>query len=95
MTHSGSTADTQAEIADLEKLAGELGPRGCKTILTIRDGRLPHLDVLNPNVPTLDGRIYAQADHFWWSHAEPIALRTHIPAAADAIARALAANPRD
>jgi hypothetical protein len=65
MTHPGSTANTQAEIADLEKLADELGPRGCKTILTARDGRLPHLDVLNPQAPALDGRIYASADHYW------------------------------
>ncbi|HEY3732505.1 MAG TPA: hypothetical protein VGL63_01185 [Streptosporangiaceae bacterium] len=90
----GDTTDADAEITDLEKLATELGPRGCKTILTTRDGRIPQLDVLNPQAPALTCRIYAQADYFWWPHAEPIASRDDIHAAADAIARTLATSPR-
>ncbi|HEY3733218.1 MAG TPA: hypothetical protein VGL63_04815 [Streptosporangiaceae bacterium] len=81
---------TQAEQDDLAKLATALAPLGCKTILTTRDGRPPHLDALNP-AAALSGRIYASASHFWWSHAGRIASRDQIPAAAQAIAAALAA----
>jgi hypothetical protein len=84
---------TQHEQADLEALATALSALGCKTILTTGENRQPHLDVLNPQAPTISRRIYAQADYFWWSTIEPIALRTAIPAAVSAIARALAATP--
>jgi hypothetical protein len=86
---------TDDERADLEKLANELSPHGCKTVLVTGDSRAPTLDVLNGNYPSLRGRIYAQADHFWWSHAEPIAPRDHIPDAAQAIAHTLATHPHD
>ena len=82
-------SDDQDAQHDLEKLAAELGPRGFKTVLTARDGRLPCLDVLNPAAPVLTERIYAQADSFWWPWAQVIASRDHPAAAADAIARAL------
>jgi hypothetical protein len=88
---SSHNAETQAEKDDLEKLAAELSSHGLKTILTTRDGRLPHLDALNPQATALTGRIYASADRYWWSHTEPIALRDQPRAAAQAIARALAA----
>jgi hypothetical protein len=88
-------ADTDHDTAALEKLAAELGPLGCKTILVTGDGRLPRLDVLNPHAPALSGRIYAQADHYWWSHAERIASRDQVSTAAQAIARTLATTPHD
>jgi hypothetical protein len=88
---SSHDTGTQAEQDDLERLATALGPHGCKTILVTRDGRLPYLDVLNAQAPALSGRIYASADHYWWSTAEPIAPRDQIPAAAQAITRTLGA----
>jgi hypothetical protein len=76
--------------ADLEKLAGVLGPRGCKTVLVTREGRLPALEVVNGEFPGLSGRVYATADHFWWSYAELIAPRDQVTTAARAIAVTLA-----
>jgi hypothetical protein len=85
-------ADAQAERADLETLGDELSALGCKTILTTGEGRQPRLDVLNPLAPAISKRIHAQADYFFWPTAEPIAPRTAVPAAANLIARALAAQ---
>ena len=93
MTRKAADADDDTrheQQTDLEKLAAELRPHGCKTILTASENRLPYLDVFNPQAPLLSGRIYASADNFWWSHAEPIASRDNIPAAARAITRTLA-----
>lgn len=84
------TSNIHPEQADLEALADELSALGCKTILTTGEGRQPCLDVLNPLAPALSKHIYAQADYFWWPTAQPIALRTAIPAAANLIAHALA-----
>lgn len=86
----GSAASTQDEQADLERLAAELKPHGCRTVLVTGEGRLPSLEVLNSRVPGLSGRVYASADDFWWGHAERIAPRDCIPAAAQAIASFLA-----
>jgi hypothetical protein len=94
MTHQPDrTTDTYTERADLEALGAELSALGCKTILTTGEGRQPRLDVLNPLAPAISRRIYAQADYFFWPGAEPIAPRTAVPAAANLIARALAATP--
>jgi hypothetical protein len=87
-------ADIRAEQADLETLGAELSALGCKTILTTGEGRLPRLDVINPQAPTISKHIRARADYFWWPTAEPIAPRTAIPAAANLIAHALATTPR-
>jgi hypothetical protein len=65
---------------------------GCKTILTTGEGRQPRLDVLNPLTPSVSRCVHAQADYFFWPSAEPIAPRTAVPAAANLIARALAAQ---
>jgi hypothetical protein len=95
MTHQPDRAtDTHTERADLEALGAELSALGCKTILTTGEGRQPRLDVLNPLAPAISRCIYAQADYFFWrTTAEPIAPRTAVPAAANLIARALAATP--
>ena len=89
MPYRPETADTHAEQADLEALADELSTRGYKTVLVTGDGRLPCLDVLNPQAPALTERIYAQADSFWWPWAQVIASRDQPAAAAEAINRAL------
>lgn len=86
----GSPESTRDEQADLERLAAELKPHGCRTVLVTRDGRLPALDVVNAQHPGLCGRVYASADHYWWSYAESIAPRHQPAAAAEAITRALA-----
>jgi hypothetical protein len=85
--------DTHAEQADLETLAGHLTTHSCKTVLVTRNGRLPHLDVVNTQAPALSERIYAQAGMFWWPWAQVIAPTTHPAAAARAIAQALAISP--
>lgn len=83
------TTASQSELADLERLAGELGPHGCKTVLVTRDGRMPHLDVIHPEAAALSVRVYAQADYFWYAWAEVITRREEPATAARAVARAL------
>lgn len=88
---SATVDDTHREQrADLELLAAELRPRGFKTVLVTRDGRLPGLEVVNGQRPGLSGRVYASADDYWWSTAEAIAPRDQPAEAAEAIARVLA-----
>ena len=88
----GDEPSTQPEQADLETLGTALSAIGCKTILTTGEDRQPCLDVINPQARAASRRIYAQADYFWWPTAEPIALRTEIPAAANLIAAALGSS---
>lgn len=83
------TLDRDARIADLERLAAELGPRGCKTVLVTSDGGMPTLDVLNGEFPEVSGRVCASGGHFQWSGAGVIARRDEIPAAVQAISRAV------
>jgi hypothetical protein len=91
--HRTTDPDTCTEKTDLEALGTELSTLGCKTVLTTGEGRKPRLDVINPLAPTISNHICAQADYFWWPTAEPVALRTAIPAAANLIAHALSINP--
>jgi hypothetical protein len=88
--HNGPADQEAQEVqGDLEKLAAELSTRGFKTVLAVQEGRLPNLDVLTPDAAVVSERVYAQADFFWWPWAQVIDRRDQIPAAADAIARAL------
>ena len=83
-------ADADA-TADLEKLAPELEARGLRTRLVVPEGRLPYLAVHAAGTPALGEKVYAQADWFFWPHAQRIAACDDLPAAADTIAQAL--NP--
>jgi hypothetical protein len=83
------TAGTQAEQADLERLAAELAARGYHAHLRTPAGRLPFLDVRNPRAAVLSERVYAQADAFWFSWAERIAGCDQASTAADTLARVL------
>ncbi|HEY3733733.1 MAG TPA: hypothetical protein VGL63_07435 [Streptosporangiaceae bacterium] len=80
---------TQAEQADLERLAAELSTRGLKTMLVTGDGRPPCLHVVNPEAAALSERVFAQADFFWWPWAQVIDRRDQPAAAAAAITRVL------
>jgi hypothetical protein len=89
MPAPASTTDTHTEQADLEKLAAELITRGYNANLRTPPGRLPFLDVSNPQATVLSERVYAQADSFWWSWAERIAGCDDVTTAADTLARVL------
>jgi hypothetical protein len=87
--HPGHPTDTQAEQDDLDRLGAELVTRGYHAQLATPHGRLPYLDVRNPQAAVMSEHIYAQADAFFWPWAEPIAGRGQISAAADIITRVL------
>ncbi len=60
-------------------------------LITSRD-KLPHLEVNVPGKPMPPQRIYAQADWFFWPHAERIAACDDLITATGAIVQALAAG---
>ena len=80
------------DTAALEKLAAELGPRGYEVTLITAEGRRPTLAVRNPRAPLLSENVMADAEWFWWPWADRIALTTNVPAAAESVARVLAAG---
>jgi hypothetical protein len=75
--------------AELEKLANELATRDVQVQLINSPNRLSHLDVSDAGVPAPPRRIYAQADWFFWPHAERIAACDDLTTAADTITRVL------
>jgi hypothetical protein len=86
MMHDGS------DTAALEKLAAELGTRGYEVSIIIAEGRRPTLAVRNPAAPMLSETVLADAEWFWWPWADRIALTADVPAAAESVARVLAAS---
>jgi hypothetical protein len=81
------------DTAALEKLAAELNSRGYDTRLTVHDGQLPRLAVINPAATTLAETVMAYAEWFWWPWADRIAPEADVATAADAIVRVLALAP--
>jgi hypothetical protein len=79
--------DTDDGLPDLEKLAAELIERGLTAHLLIQAGKLPCLAVSHTSNGGPPQRIYAQADWFFWPHAERIAACDDPTGAADAIVR--------
>jgi hypothetical protein len=77
--------------AALETLAAELGKRGYEAKLIAPDKREPWLAVRNPRVPMMAETIVAQGEWFWWPWADRIGPADDVPAAADRVARVLAA----
>jgi hypothetical protein len=88
-TPSSAVTSTEAELADLDKLAAELTARGLQAELRTPDGKLPYLDVTNPGISVLTERVYAQADAYWYGWAEKIADCDDVAKAADSLARVL------
>lgn len=83
-TLNGSTADEQADLADLADLDGlarELTRHGLNAELCTPPGKLPYLHVSNPQASALTERVYAQADSFWFSWADRIAGCDELPTA--------------
>jgi uncharacterized membrane-anchored protein len=62
---SGEATSTNAELANLERLAAELTARGLQADLRTPAGRLPYLEVTNSRVRVLTEKVYVQADAFW------------------------------
>jgi hypothetical protein len=87
-THDDGAPDT----APLEKLAAELGARGYDVTLIVAAGRRAALAVRNPAAPMLTEDILADAEWFWWPWADRIAAVTEVAAAAEQVARVLAAT---
>ncbi|MDX6390111.1 MAG: hypothetical protein QOJ73_1174 [Streptosporangiaceae bacterium] len=81
------------DTAALEKLAAELNARGYEARLTVPDGQLPWLAVINPAATMLAETVMAHAEWFWWPWADRIAPAADAATAADAIARVLALAP--
>jgi hypothetical protein len=93
-------ADTQpapgsGQDAALGKLAAELRVRGYQAHLIAPVGRLPSLAVTNPQAAVLAETVMADATSFWWPWADRIAAVADVAAAAEVIARVLAAVPGD
>lgn len=86
-------ADNQPQPAALDKLAAELRARGYEAQLTAPDGRPPSSAVTNPHAAVLADTVMADGTSFWW--ADRIADVADVGAAADVIARVLAALPGD
>jgi hypothetical protein len=84
--------DTQTtETADLEKLGAALTAMGYQAQVRTPAGRLPYLDVRNPQASVLSEQVYVQGESYWWSWAERIAPRDHVTTAAGILARVLRA----
>jgi GNAT superfamily N-acetyltransferase len=81
--------------AALEELAAGLQALGYEARLTTPQGGLPSLAVTSPHAAVPAERVMADATSFWWPWAERIADVSDAGAAADAIARMLAAAPGD
>jgi GNAT superfamily N-acetyltransferase len=81
--------------AALEELAAGLQALGYEARLTAPQGGLPSLAVTSPHAAVPAERVMADANSFWWPWAERIADVSDAGAAADAIARMLAAAPGD
>jgi hypothetical protein len=77
----------------LEELAAELAARGFQTRLTAPEGRVPSFAVTNREAVMLTETVLADATSFWWPWADRIAGVADVAAAADVIARVLAAGP--
>lgn len=89
--HAPGAADAIEDLADLEKLAAELIARGYQADVRTPEGKLPYLDVRNPNATVLAERVYAQAGAFWFSWAEKIADSDQIAVTAGILVRVLRA----
>jgi hypothetical protein len=91
MTASAGDIDsTREDQADLERLAVELRRCGLQAELCTPPGKLPYLQVSNPQVDVLTERIYAQAGAYWYSWAQKIADSDNPASAASAVSRVLA-----
>jgi hypothetical protein len=84
-----STDTYTTEIDDLERLAAELTARGLHAAVQTPQGRLPYLDVTNPQASVLTERVFAQADSYWFSWCERITGCDQTAGAADILARVL------
>jgi hypothetical protein len=91
-----TAALAQTRIAYLERLGDELRGRGFAVRLTIPRTGPPSLHVMNPRASALTENILAESSGgdwwFWWSWAERIARADDLGAAADRVARVLAAT---
>lgn len=83
-----SPVESAGQRAALEGLAAALDARDHITILTIGQGRQPHLTVASRRAGRAED-VYAQDDWFWWGWAERIAPTADVPAAASAVAASL------
>jgi hypothetical protein len=90
--HSGAAASTDLDLADLEKLVPELIARDLQADMQTPAGKLSYLEVRNPHVQVLTEKVYAQADAYWFAHAERIAGCDEVTKAADILARILHAT---
>lgn len=88
MTHK---EHDHAGTAPLGRLADELAARGFEAQLITPGGRRPSLAVRNPAAPILAEDVLADAECYWWPWAERIAPVADLTAAADRVARVLAA----
>lgn len=77
------------EIDDLERLAAELTACGLHAAIRTPQGRLPYLDVANPQASLLTERVFAQEDSYWFSWCERITGCDQTAGAADILARVL------
>jgi hypothetical protein len=84
--------DTAPERAELERLATEISRHGLHGELCTPPGKLPYLQVRNPQVSALAERVYAQAGAYWYSWAQRIADTDDPAETAAALARVLAAT---
>ncbi len=93
-----AVAETGAACLDrLEGLAEVLAASGLRTRLMSPAGRVPSLQVVNPEASAMAENVYASPAQdgiwwFWWSWAERIAADDDLPRAAQQISRVLAAR---
>ena len=83
--------DHEAGTSALGQLAGELTARGYQAQLITSEGRRPSLAIRNPAAPILAENVLADTESFWWPWADRIAPVTDVAAAANRVARVLAA----
>jgi hypothetical protein len=86
----GGLADTDAEPADLGRLAFALLALDYDSRLVAGRGRETHLHLRNPRAEIMTERIYVRGEFFTWPWGDPVAPRNEVIAAAR-IARVLRA----
>jgi len=87
--HPHGSTDTDPDQAELEKLAAEMTALGYKALLVTPVGRLPYLDISNPQTKLLTEKVYAQAGMFFWPWAQSIGPCDQVTSAAAIVARVL------
>lgn len=87
--HPHGSTGTNTDQAELERLATKMTALGYKAMLVDPVGRLPYLEVSNPQTNLLTEKVYSQAGIFFWPWAQSIGSCDQVATVAAIVARVL------